>query len=291
MWLGSKALRTGISVMLCMIVSKLLKLKYPFFVALPAVIPISNNLEETIKSGGNRMIGSTIGALVGILLALINPTNILLTGIGSVIIIYTCRFINWEHSASIACLIFISIMVGIKGETVWAYSINRLLDTFIGIAITSTVNSLTFSITAYSSAIKSAKFLYSRILKALEDEVFSNAELKLTQLHKQLNNLEGLLKIYEDQIHFRKFQNLKLEKMQAIYKNLKCASNELDILDSMDKSCSPDAENEKRLNKIFPYTNHREKHILDKVNVVYNYHLEKLLESVNNLQFIIKNDG
>lgn len=291
MWLGSKALRTGISVMLCMIVSKLLKLKYPFFVALPAVIPISTNLEETIKSGGNRMIGSTIGAVVGVLLALINPTSILLTGIGSVIIIYACRFINWEHSASIACLIFISIMVGIKGETVWTYSLNRLLDTFIGIAIISTVNSLAFSITAYSSAIKSAKFLYSSILKAIEDEFFSNAELKLNQLHKQLNNLEGLLKIYEDQIHFTKAKNLKLEKIQAIYKNLKCASNELDILNSMDKSCSPDAENEENLNKIFPYTNHHEKCIVAKANIVYNYHLKKLLQSVNNLQFIIKSDG
>lgn len=291
MWLGSKALRTGISVMLCMIVSKLLKLKYPFFVVLPAVIPISSNLEETIKSGGNRMIGSTIGAIVGVLLALINPTSILLTGIGSVIIIYACKFINWEHSASIACLIFISIMVGIKGDTVWTYSINRLLDTFIGIAIISTVNSLTFSITAYSSAIKSAKFLYSSILKAIEAEFFSNAELKLNQLHKQLNNLQGLLKIYEDQIHFTKTKNLKLEKIQAIYKNLKCASNELDILNSMDKSCSPDAENEENLNKIFPYTNHHEKRIVAKANIVYNYHLKKLLQSVNNLQFIIKNDG
>lgn len=99
MWLGNRALRTGVSASLCMLASQLLNLKYPFFATLPSVMPISNNFRETIKSGGNRMIGSAIGAAVGILLALIRPSNFLVTGIGIIIIIYLCRFVNWESTA------------------------------------------------------------------------------------------------------------------------------------------------------------------------------------------------
>ncbi|OSA83780.1 hypothetical protein B2H84_01420 [Clostridium botulinum] len=42
-----------------MLVSNLLKLKFPFFVLLPAVMPISTFFGETIKFGINRIIGST----------------------------------------------------------------------------------------------------------------------------------------------------------------------------------------------------------------------------------------
>lgn len=282
-WLGNKALRAGISVCLCMIASKLLKLKYPFFVALPAVMPISSNLEDTIKSSGNRMIGSSIGAVIGILLALIKPTNALLTGIGVIIIIYTCKFISWENSAAIACLIFISIMVGIKGETVWLYSFNRLLDTFIGIAITATVNTLAFSLMTYSTVIKNSRILYNDLLKAAEAKIFSNVEVKTESLYKQINNIEGLLTIYKDQIHFKKTWRTKLQEMKSIYENLKCAYDELSIINSIHNTCSPNAKNSGMINKIFAMQSHYEKCENSEINIIFNYHLERLLKAMQNL--------
>lgn len=282
-WLGNKALRSGISVCLCMIVSKLLKLKYPFFALLPAVMPISSNLEDTIKSSGNRMIGSSIGAVIGILLALIKPTNALLTGIGVIIIIYTCKFINWENSAAIACLIFISIMIGIKGETVWLYSLNRLLDTFIGIAITATVNNLAFSLTTYSTVIENTRILYNDLLKAAEAKIFSNVEVKTESLYRQINNIQGLLTIYKDQIHFKKNWKAKLQEMTSIYENLKCAYDELNIISSIDKACSPNAKNTEMINKIFASKNHYKKCEDSEISIIYNYHLERLLKAINNL--------
>lgn len=282
-WLGNKALRSGISVCLCMIVSKLLKLKYPFFVALPAVMPISSNLEDTIKSSGNRMIGSSIGAVIGILLALIRPTNALLTGIGVIIIIYTCKFINWENSAAIACLIFISIMVGIKGETVWLYSLNRLLDTFIGIAITATVNNLALSLTTYSTVIKNTRILYNDLLKAVKSKIFFHVEIKTDSLYKQINNIQGLLTIYKDQIHFKKIWRTKLQEMTSIYENLKRAYDELNIINSIDNTCSPNAKNAEMINKIFPLKNHYKKCENSEISIIYNYHLERLLKSIMNV--------
>ncbi|APH16407.1 hypothetical protein NPD5_3082 [Clostridium sporogenes] len=49
--LKRKALRVGIAASLCMLVSNLLKLKFPFFVLLPAVMPIWTFFGETIKFG------------------------------------------------------------------------------------------------------------------------------------------------------------------------------------------------------------------------------------------------
>ncbi|WP_234123969.1 FUSC family protein [Clostridium hydrogenum] len=283
MCLGNKALRTGISACLCMIATKLLNLKYPFFVILPAVMPISSTLEDTIKASGNRLIGSSIGAIIGILLSLIEPTNPLLTGIGVMIIIYACKFINWENSAAIACLIFVSIMVGIKGETVWLYSLNRLLDTFIGIAITATVNTLTLSLTIYSSFIKNTRILYDDFLKAISYKIFSNVEIKIEPLYKQINNIKDLVTIYKDQIHFKRAWKIKSQEMASIYENLKCAYDELNTINSIDSTGSPNAENSEMINKIFSKEIHYKKYENSEVGIVYNYHLEKLLKTIQNV--------
>lgn len=284
MWLGNKALRTGISACLCMIAAKLLNLKYPFFVILPAVMPISSNLEYTIKASGNRLIGSSIGAVIGILLSLIEPTNALLTGIGVIIIIYTCKFINWENSAAIACLIFVSIMVGIKGETVWLYSLNRLLDTFIGIAIAATVNTLTLSLTTYSTVIKNARILHDDLLKAISSKIFYNVEIKFDTLYKQINNIQGLLIIYKDQIHFSKVWKTRSQEIASIYENLKCAYDELNIINSIDNTCSLNAENSEMINKIFSKEIHYKKCENSEIGIVYNYHLERLLKAIENIK-------
>lgn len=229
------------------------------------------------------MIGSFIGAIIGILLALIKPTNPLLTGIGVIIIIYTCKFINWENSAAIACLIFISIMVGIKGETVWLYSLNRLIDTFIGIAITATVNNLAFSLMTYSTVIKNTKILYNDLLRSAEAKIFSTVEIKTESLYRQINNIEGLLTVYKDQIHFRKTWRTKLQEMTSIYENLKRAYDELSIINSIDNTCSPNAKNLEMINKIFAMQSRYKKCENSEISIIYNYHLEKLLKAMENL--------
>ncbi|MBU5300070.1 FUSC family protein [Clostridium sporogenes] len=76
--LKRKAIRVGIAVSLCMLVSNLLKLKFPFFVLLPAVMPIWTFFGETIKFIINRIIGGTIGAVIGVVFTIIKLQNILL---------------------------------------------------------------------------------------------------------------------------------------------------------------------------------------------------------------------
>ncbi|AAK81369.1 uncharacterized membrane protein YgaE (UPF0421/DUF939 family) [Clostridium acetobutylicum] len=281
MWLGNKALRAGISASLCMLASKLLKLKYPFFAVLPAVIPLSTNLEDTIKSSGNRLMGSAIGAIAGILLASsFYTSNAVLTGIGIVIIIYICRFINWENSASIACLLFISVMSGIKGDTVLTYSLHRLLDTFIGIAIAATVNNLVFSLTAYSSFRKNTKIIYDNLLRGVQSKIFSNIDFEIEDLYSEINNLHGLLKIYRDEIHFKKSKDFKLKQMNLIYENIRRGLMELNIINSMEQTSLPNNENMNRLNKVLGTQKPYKECAASKINTVYNYHLEKLIKSI-----------
>lgn len=97
----TSTIKTGISVCLAIFLAKVLKLEFPFFVALAVIMPIEESIASSIKSGKNRMVGTVIGAFIGVIFVLIGPENPILCGIGMIIIIYVCSLFNASSAAAI----------------------------------------------------------------------------------------------------------------------------------------------------------------------------------------------
>lgn len=201
MELKIKAIQVGIAATLCMLISNLLKLKFPFFVLLPAVMPISTYFGETIKFGLNRFIGSCIGAIIGVLLATIQTENIFLIGLGVMILIYLCNYLKWGSTTSIACLVFVSIMVSAK-ESAFVYSVHRLLDTFIGIAITTFVHSSIFNPDTKQLLKNQAKKIQENLLDIANTKNFSEKKTELNYIQSEISSLQEKLKIYGESTIF-----------------------------------------------------------------------------------------
>jgi|GEM_PF-3135204 Predicted membrane protein len=199
--LKRKAIQVGIAATLCMLISNLLKLKFPFFVLLPAVMPISTYFGETIKFGLNRFIGSCIGAIIGVLLATIQTENIFLIGLGVMILIYLCNYLKWGSTTSIACLVFVSIMVSAK-ESAFLYSVHRLLDTFIGIAITTFVHSSIFNPDTKQLLKNQAKKIQENLLDIANTKNFSERKTELDYIQSEISSLQEKLKIYGESTIF-----------------------------------------------------------------------------------------
>lgn len=216
--LKRKAIRVGIAASLCMLISNLLKLKYPFFALLPAVMPISTFFGETIKFGLNRIIGSTIGAVIGVILVIIPSQNVLIVGIGVVIIIYVCDYLKWDSTTSIACLVFASIAVGVKGPAALDYSVHRLLDTFIGIAVTTIVNNYIFNPDISRLLKKQASEIQKDLLNIANVKDFSEDKSHLENMEKQLNGMKDKLAILGQEFKFSsKSSPIKDELQIMIY--------------------------------------------------------------------------
>lgn len=137
---GMRNIKTAIAVFISIILSKLFKMEYPFYAAIAAIISMQSSVEESFKTGRNRMLGTSIGAAVGFVCALINPGNAFVSAIGIVIVIYLCNLIKWKEASSIGGVVFLAIMLNLKGNNPLWYSINRLLDTFLGIIVAIAVN-------------------------------------------------------------------------------------------------------------------------------------------------------
>ncbi|OOM69673.1 aromatic acid exporter family protein [Clostridium sp. BL-8] len=200
--LKRKSIRVGISAALCMLASNLLKLKFPFFVLLPAVMPISTFFGETLKFGINRIIGTLIGAVIGVMLASIQTENTLLIGLGVIILIYVCNYLKWDSTTSIACLVFVSIMVSAK-ESAFEYSAHRLLDTFIGIVITTVVNNYVFNPDMKKLLKKQVKNIQKNLLIIATEKNFTENDTELNNIESEINNLKEKLRAYAEAVKLK----------------------------------------------------------------------------------------
>lgn len=272
-----KSLKAAIALFLAILISNLLKLKYPFFVGLPTIMPLTNSEAETIKAGRNRMIGTVIGALVGAVLVLIRPNNPLLGGIGIVVIIYLCSFIRWDSSASIAGLVFISILVGIKGQNPWIYSIDRIGDTFIGILISIFVNNVLFHTDFLRELNKNCIETTKIIGLFINENICSHNKFDIDNLYNHIQYVSKQLTIYQDEFAFKKGKLIEVEKYKSIINDLSSIFDHIKIIGSM-HGIYTIYENNRKLLKDNGYCIPDNKtDESDEKNIIFNFHLNEIL--------------
>lgn len=227
--LKRKSIRVGISAALCMLASNLLKLKFPFFVLLPAVMPISTFFGETLRFGINRIISTSIGAVIGVILAYIQTENTLLVGCGVIMLIYVCNYLKWDSTTSIACLVFVSIMVSAK-ESAFGYSVHRLLDTFIGIAITTVVNNYVFNPDMKKLLREQVKTIQKNLLIIATEKNFAEKDTELNNIQSEINDIKEKLKTYAEAVKLKHDSIYINNKLDNVVYTLSIAFEQIKII-------------------------------------------------------------
>lgn len=148
-----RAVKTGLSVAIVFILYRFL---YPgnwsqgaMLASVAAIVCMQDSVGKTIKTGINRLIGTSIGALFACLLSLLLPngTNFFLwvtvNTAALILLIYIFNLLHKPESMTIGCMVFIMIILGISGNAV-EYSALRLFDTVVAIIITALINKFVF---------------------------------------------------------------------------------------------------------------------------------------------------
>ncbi|MBI6872160.1 FUSC family protein [Clostridium aciditolerans] len=268
--LKRKAIRVGIAASLCMLVSNLLKLKFPFFVLLPAVMPISTFFGETIKFGVNRIIGSSIGALIGVIFITIQEQNIFLIGLGVILIIYVCNYLKWNSTTSIACLVFASIMVGVKGSSAIVYSAHRLLDTFIGIGITTLVNHYIFNPDVKQLLKNQAKNMQDHLLNIANTKDFFESKAELNNIELELKDMKEKLKIYTEEFKRTPKFSLSKSKLENMIYVISVIFEQVKIINYINGNKDKNVNGDTKLD-------------INNIDIVINFHKNIFFNEMKNL--------
>ncbi|SCY62165.1 FUSC family protein [Alkaliphilus peptidifermentans] len=225
MKIGLRTIKTGIAVSITMLVANLLKIEYPFFALVAALIAIQPTVSDSWHSGVNRMIGTFIGAFVGVIFGIIAPINFILVGVGLILLIHIMNRLGWSESINIAGVVFLAIIVSDNsGQTI--YAINRLVDTFIGISIALGVNYLIFPPTYDRKAITVINNVFYNVWQCIDKvtDTILGDENQLLFIEKEIEGIE--LELNESE----KFLQLQIkEEKVKVYGQYNCNEMQMRI--------------------------------------------------------------
>lgn len=282
--IGMRNFKTALSVFLCIVTLKLFNITSPFYACIAAVISMQSSIFDSFNVGKHRMLGTFIGALIGLLFALIKPGNPFLCGIGIILVIYICNFISKKKSTTIACIVFIAIMTNLMDKDPVTYSINRLFETLVGIIISVLVNYFVFPPKYLDDLndIKNDVTMY--VFEMLKNTICSNTPLDLDTLEKKISTFNKNLDSYCLEMNYVKRNEKEVEDLNHFLKLYQNIFGHLCVINSIDCSCALTSDNQTKIENLYDIK-------LDKTNyentdkaIVYNYHISELLKTLNILK-------
>ncbi len=141
--IGMRAVKTVVAVGICLTVFQLLDLGRDINgiqASLAAVICMKSSLQNTLRTGVDRTIGTVIGSLIGVLFLLLSGTLpafmlSVLGIIGTLLIIYLCNVLKLQASVPISIVVFLIILIADRDIPPVYYGLARLAETVFGIFV------------------------------------------------------------------------------------------------------------------------------------------------------------
>ncbi len=147
---GMRMVKSCLAVFVCLLLSSLLfKGTSGFYVAIAAVLCIQPDVHGSIRIGMNRLFGTVVGALYGLLTMLLvnqfpDMLPLLRMALFSLVVllcIYTNVVVKSPDSSYITCVIFLSIVLASYARAdLLQYVTSRFLETALGVLVAIVIN-------------------------------------------------------------------------------------------------------------------------------------------------------
>ena len=95
---GMRNIKTGIGVMICVLIGYIHIIDNIFFAATACIVCMQTTVKSSLTVGLNRLKGTLVGGLIGFLFVLIRPGSPVLACLGVITTIYVCNVLNIKNS-------------------------------------------------------------------------------------------------------------------------------------------------------------------------------------------------
>ena len=147
---GMRNVKTALAAAFCAFIYYFIG-RSPAFACIGAIFGMGSDMEDSRKNGGNRLFGTLIGGLLGMLLfriyLIFKPDGaytlwlVPLTFIGTVILIVLCQMV-WVGGVQPGGVVLCILLFNTPTDTYITYAMNRILDTGIGVLAAIFVNGM-----------------------------------------------------------------------------------------------------------------------------------------------------
>lgn len=278
---GLRTVKTGAAVALALLFATLRGSPAPIFAAIGAIVAMNRTLGDAFQSCVTQFFGIIAGAGFGLLfVTLFGNFRYIGIGLGIIGLILVCIQFRLHFAVPLACIVFVSICLSPPDEA-FIYSVNRLLDTSIGLVTALAIN---VAIKPYNNRAQISKLL-THLLQTIPhyigERVLHGHYPDLSPLHAQLDRISEELEIFEKQNWPRHSdhdqQTVYLRGCEQLAQTM---VHELGALCAMDERGRLSRANAERLGVLglrVPETMPGDAHT--EADVVGNYHLSNLLDA------------
>ncbi|WP_138159494.1 FUSC family protein [Peptoniphilus catoniae] len=285
--IGMRTIKTSLAVTISLYLSLLLNLHTPIFTAIAAITSMKASLTESFEDVKKRMFSSVFGVVLGYAFSLIPVPEILtplLGGLGIIIIIYILQHMNMKSMVILSCIVFVASFTSESSKII--YGVNRVVGTFLGIAVSVVINYLIATPDIFEIFINNSRLTLNSAKKFLMELVIKDAHSidYYSKAYEKLNlSYELLMSEKNIPIH----GNIMPITSEKIMNHFRDINVRFQLLNSIEDRPDINCDNKKALEDMLHIN------ILDKgklkgeLNTVYNFQIDKILLSINELERIL----
>ncbi|MEG1657559.1 MAG: aromatic acid exporter family protein [Oscillibacter sp.] len=147
---GMRNLKTAIATALCALVYYFWN-RSPAFACIGAIFGMGTDMEDSRRHGGNRLFGTAIGGLLGMVLfrvyLIFQPRGgrtlllVPLMFVGTVLLIILCQ-VFWPGGVQPGGVVLCILLFNTPVDTYVSYALNRVFDTAVGVLAALLINYL-----------------------------------------------------------------------------------------------------------------------------------------------------
>lgn len=282
--IGMRTIKSGIGVMLCVLVSNLKIIQNPFFAAISCVVAMQTTVKGSLRMGINRVKGTIIGGIVGFLFAIIYPGNAILAGLGVIATIYSCNVFKLNKAISVACVTYCAIYLGVGTEEPFLYSLNRIIDTSMGVIIGVFINYFISRPDYLQDIYNEFKIIEEKVLDLVKKKLIQNQEIDVMSFYKEVVKLEATYKLFIEELDYMK-DDIKVDKLENTLIMCKEIYFHLQSIEFLQKKCYLSSKNYEKLKKFYGDFKF-DLDISEEKSPVFNYHLSMIIKEIEILHKI-----
>ncbi|MGL4797614.1 MAG: FUSC family protein [Paraclostridium sp.] len=279
--IGMRNIKTGIAVMICVMMGNLF-LDNTFFAVIACVISMQNTVKASLKTGMNRISGTIVGGIIGFLFALISPGNPILCGLGIMTTIYICNLLGLRLGTNVAYVTFASIQLGVGNSNPIEYSIYRVIDTSVGVLIGIIVNYFVARPDYTKDILNEFREIEENTISLIEEKLISNVTIDITLFYKKISKLDSIHKRLVDELEYSK-ESINLEELEKTILICKEIYFHLQSIEFLEKRCYLTKDNYNELKKIYGHLD-LNWDLDESESPVFNYHLSMIIKEINILK-------
>lgn len=282
-----RTIKTALAVTISLYISQMLNLGAPIFTAIASISTMKASISESFNDVSRRLFTAVFGVVLGYLFSLIplgEEFLPLLAGIGIIIIIYMLQVLNLKRMIILSCIVFVASLCAESNKLV--YGINRIIGTFVGIAVSVPINYLISAPNLSQNYLRQAKSL-TELSKMFLLELITKNDHKITDFEIEYNKLNEIYKTIISEKSMPVHGELLPVTTEKIMKLFDDISFRFHILNSIKERPQVEKESQEMVESYLRLNIFTEGQLKGDLNSVYNFHIKKIISNLNELEKII----